>query len=72
VTGAQGLLGAIGTARTALSPDGKVFIHGELWDAVASGNIDAGQTVVVKRIDGLRLEVEPVPAAQPSGARTLT
>ena len=66
VTGAQGLVGEIGTARTPLGPEGKVFIHGELWDAVASGNIDAGQPVVVKRIDGLRLEVEPVRAVQPS------
>ncbi len=66
VTGAQGLVGEIGTARTALSPEGKVFIHGELWDAVASGNIDAGQAVMVKRIDGLRLEVEAVRAVKPS------
>ncbi|HYL95163.1 MAG TPA: nodulation protein NfeD [Terriglobales bacterium] len=66
VTGAQGLLGEIGTARTPLSPEGKVFVHGELWDAVASSNIDAGQAVVVKRIDGLRLEVEPAGAVQPS------
>ncbi len=66
VTGAQGLLGEIGTARTPLNPEGKVFIHGELWDAVASGSIDAGRAVVVKRINGLRLEVEAAPAAQPS------
>jgi membrane-bound serine protease (ClpP class) len=66
VTGAQGLLGEVGIARTPLSPEGKIFIHGELWDAVASDNIDAGQAVVVKRIDGLRLEVEPVRAVQPS------
>ena len=71
VTGAQGLVGEIGTARTPLVPQGKVFIHGELWDAVASGAIDAGQAVVVKRIDGLRLQVEAAPAAQPSStART--
>jgi len=68
VTGAQGLVGEIGTARTQLSPEGKVFIHGELWDAVASGSVDAGQAVVVRRIDGLRLEVEPVGSTQPSRA----
>ncbi|HKU20536.1 MAG TPA: NfeD family protein, partial [Terriglobales bacterium] len=68
VTGAQGLVGEIGTAHTPLTPQGKVFVHGELWDAVASGNIDAGQAVVVKRIDGLRLEVEAVGSAQISPA----
>jgi len=62
------LVGEIGTARTQLSPEGKVFIHGELWDAVASGTVDAGQAVVVRRIDGLRLEVEPVGSTQPSRA----
>ncbi len=66
VTGAQGLVGEIGTARTPLAPEGKVFIHGELWDAVASSNIDAGRAVVVRRINGLRLEVEAMPVAQSS------
>jgi membrane-bound serine protease (ClpP class) len=36
VTGAQGLVGETGVAQTALSPQGKVFVHGELWDAVAA------------------------------------
>jgi membrane-bound serine protease (ClpP class) len=67
VTGAQGLVGEIGTAHTPLTPQGKVFIHGELWDAVAHANVDAGQAVVVRRIDGLRLEVEPAAAVQISG-----
>ncbi len=39
VTGAQGLIGETAVAQTALSPQGKVFIHGELWDAVASSNV---------------------------------
>ena len=26
-----------GTARSDLDPDGKIFIHGELWDATAEG-----------------------------------
>src|SRR5512146_2513096 len=68
VTGAQGLVGEIGTARTALAPEGKVFIHGELWDAVALASVEAGQAVVVRRIDGLRLEVEAVGSAQISPA----
>jgi membrane-bound serine protease (ClpP class) len=65
VTGAQGLVGEVGVAQTALSPSGKVFIHGELWDAVSSAQIAAGQTVVVRRVDGLQLEVEPVVQRSP-------
>ena len=64
VTGAQGLVGEIGIAQTSLSPQGKVFIHGELWDAISSTNIPAGQTVVVRQVDGLRIQVDPASSAQ--------
>jgi membrane-bound serine protease (ClpP class) len=60
VTGEQGLVGETGVAQTALSPAGKVFVHGELWNAIASAPLPVGQLVVVRRIDGLTLEVEPV------------
>jgi membrane-bound serine protease (ClpP class) len=72
VTGAQGLLGETGVAQTALSPLGKIFVHGELWDAVASSVLPPGQLVVVRKIDGLTLEVDPLgatlPPASPSPA----
>ena len=58
-TGPQGLIGEIGMAQTALSPQGKVFVHGELWDAISSANVSSGQTVVVRKIDGLQLSVDP-------------
>ena len=66
VTGAQGLLGETGVSQTALSPQGKVFVHGELWDAIASSPMPAGQLVVVRRIEGLTLEVDPLVATPPS------
>jgi membrane-bound serine protease (ClpP class) len=58
-TGAQGLVGEIGVAQTPLTPQGKVFVHGELWDATSSTAIAAGQTVMVRTVDGLLLRVEP-------------
>ncbi len=63
-TGAQGLVGEIGIAQTTLSPRGKVFVHGELWDAMSSTGISAGQAVVVLAVDGLQLRVGPSAAAQ--------
>ena len=63
VTGAQGLVGETGVAQTALSPQGKVFVHGELWDAVASQALPLGQLVVVRKIDSLTLEVDPLTEA---------
>ncbi|HVN21141.1 MAG TPA: nodulation protein NfeD [Dongiaceae bacterium] len=63
VTGEQGLVGETGVAQTALSPEGKVFVHGELWNAVAPTPLAIGQMVVVRRIDGLTLYVEPLTVA---------
>jgi membrane-bound serine protease (ClpP class) len=64
VTGQEGLIGETGIAQTPLSPQGKVFVHGELWDAVASSEIAVGQTVVVQRVDGLRLLVDPATSSR--------
>jgi membrane-bound serine protease (ClpP class) len=62
VTGEQGLIGEIGAARTDLNPGGKVFVHGELWDAISSVPLKAGESVVVRRVDGLQLQVDPAVA----------
>jgi membrane-bound serine protease (ClpP class) len=67
VTGAQGLIGETGVAQTPLSPQGKVFVHGELWDAIASSSLPVGEMVVVRRVDGLTLEVDPLAATASSG-----
>jgi membrane-bound serine protease (ClpP class) len=60
VTGEQGLIGETGVARTPLNPAGKVFVHGELWDAIASADVPEGEKVVVRSVDGLMLRVDPV------------
>lgn len=59
VSGADGLIGEVGVARTPLTPKGKVFIHGELWNAVSSAPVPAGTAVVVQRVEGLQLAVAP-------------
>lgn len=64
VTGEQGLIGEIGISQTTLAPSGKVMVHGELWDAVSSVEISVGQPIVVRRVEGLRLMVDPAPAHQ--------
>jgi membrane-bound serine protease (ClpP class) len=64
VTGVQGLIGEIGLTQSALSPQGKVFIHGELWDAISSAAVPSGQRVVVREVDGLQLHVDPAPSGQ--------
>jgi len=59
VTGREGLIGRIAQARTALEPDGTVFIKGELWDATAlDGPIEAGENVEIVAAEGFRLQVK--------------
>jgi membrane-bound serine protease (ClpP class) len=62
VTGTAGMLGKLGVAHTALQPKGKIFIHGEYWDAISSAPVPAGAQVRVTSILGLTLKVEPVSA----------
>jgi membrane-bound serine protease (ClpP class) len=59
-TGIEGLIGEVAIAQTPLAPSGKVFVHGEIWDAVATTNVPAGEKVVVHGVDGLQLKVDPV------------
>jgi membrane-bound serine protease (ClpP class) len=68
VSGAEGLIGETGIAQTSLSPRGKIFVHGELWDAISSSDISAGQSVVVRRVDGLQLQVDPLYVTRPNAA----
>ncbi len=58
VTGLQGMIGAVGEARTDIDPEGKVFVQGELWNAHAGSRVGIGEHVVVRKVEGLELEVE--------------
>jgi membrane-bound serine protease (ClpP class) len=59
VMAGAGLIDEIGEARTALAPSGKVFVHGEYWDAVSSAPVEQGDKVRVRTVDGMKLGVEP-------------
>jgi membrane-bound serine protease (ClpP class) len=59
-TGPEGMIGETGSALTALAPAGKVFVHGEYWDAVATRPVAAGARVRVTAMERLKLTVEPV------------
>lgn len=60
-TGKEGLIGEVGIARTDLRPEGKVFVHGELWNAESTTEIPQGSRVrVVAVLEGLRIRVEKI------------
>ncbi len=66
-TGAEGMIGETGEAITALAPDGKVFVHGEYWDASAVRPVAAGGRVRVTAIERLKLTVEPLVERETGG-----
>jgi len=65
VTGEQGMIGEVAIVCAPLTPSGKVFVQGELWDAVSPANVEAGHRVVVRKVENLVLHVEPVHEAIP-------
>jgi membrane-bound serine protease (ClpP class) len=69
VTGIQGLIGEVGITQTPLSPAGKVFVHGEIWNAVSTVPLPAGEAVVVRKVEGLELTVDPTQSAAVAPSR---
>ena len=57
ISGVEEMLGSRGTASTAFSPDGKVFVRGEYWTADADGEVSEGDVVEVTAVEGMRLRV---------------
>lgn len=60
VTGTAGMIGEVGRAVSAVTPDGgQVLVHGELWRARSTVPLPAGSRVRVERLTGLTLDVSP-------------
>lgn len=64
--GLEGLLGEVGEVRVKLNPVGKVFVHGEYWNAEGEGEIAVGEKVRVVGFDGMCLKVKRLSETQPS------
>ncbi len=59
--GAEELIGEQGEAYTDfVRGKGKVFIHGEIWNAISDEPIQKGDTVVVEEVKGMTLKVRKV------------
>ena len=54
------MIGETGSAVTELAPEGKIFVHGEYWDAVSARPVAIAGRVRVTAIDKLKLKVEPL------------
>ncbi len=55
--GVSDLIGMVGRAQSALTPEGRVFVRGEYWSASADEEIAAGEAVEIAAVEGMRLRV---------------
>lgn len=56
--GSKAMVGQVGEAMTRLDPRGKVFVRGEIWNALSDQVVESGERVVVVEIQGLDLKVK--------------
>ena len=54
------MVGMHGEVRQDLDPEGKVFVNGELWNAVAEEKIRHGESVEVMEVHNLKLKVKKI------------
>ncbi len=59
VTGAEEMIGSRGQVIGWTGGEGRVRVHGEIWQASAAAPLRRGQTVRVTALRGLTLEIEP-------------
>jgi membrane-bound serine protease (ClpP class) len=71
VTGSQALIGRHAVARSALNPEGIIFLEGERWLATAEDEgVREGERVTVVDVDGLRLRVRKADAEEADAGKT--
>ena len=56
-TGVEGLIGEKGVALRDFNKHGKVFVHGEIWNAVSDDEIHRDDAVTVTEVSGMVLTV---------------
>jgi membrane-bound serine protease (ClpP class) len=71
--GVETLVGTTASVITPLMPDGQVKANGEIWHAHSEHDASVGEAVLIRAVNGLTLEVEPISlsAAAPSSRATL-
>jgi membrane-bound serine protease (ClpP class) len=58
-TGAQGIIGETGIALNDFAKDGKISVHGEIWNAESDSPVKEGDRLIVEEVLGMVLKVKP-------------
>ena len=72
VSGVESIVGGVATAMEDFSGEGMVWLEGESWHARSSVPISKNQPVVVRAMNGLILDIEPVASAANPDAQLQT
>jgi membrane-bound serine protease (ClpP class) len=59
-TGMESLIGATCEVITSINPRGKVFVHGEYWNAQSMLPLYKGEQAIITVVDGMTLTVRPL------------
>ena len=59
VSGDDGMIGQIGQVKKWNKTEGKIFVHGEIWNAISEVPLSTGEKVVIQSVEGLILKVKP-------------
>ena len=62
VSGSESIVGGTAVAMASFTGEGRVWLEGEAWAAISQLPIEKDQFVIVRKMDGLTLEIEPAPA----------
>jgi len=59
-SGKEGLIGQVAETQKPISPNraGKVFVHGEIWNAISEDSIKKGEGATIVEVNGLTLRVK--------------
>lgn len=57
-TGMEGLIGEVGIVSIPISPEGKISVHGEFWNATSDESLEKGEKVRVVGVTNLKLKVK--------------
>jgi len=59
-SGSEGMIGLVGVVINRIAPRGKVFVHGEYWNAYSEEVVEEGEEVEVIEIKGLKIKVKKI------------
>jgi len=57
LSGSEGLIGELGEAASDIAPEGKAFVHGEIWDARSDEQISKGEKIRIIGTDRMTVIV---------------